>query len=671
MVVDEIKIVVKPEADAAIGKMQQLNNAMTSNSKTGLDLAKSIAGYTSAYGLAVQAGQKIIATLGELISNSVKLAAAQERVRMEFGVLTGSMEIGNRIFSDMNRLAAQTPLEMDAITAAGKQLLSVRVPVEQVTDTLRMLGDVAMGNPEKLERLTMAFGQLKSKGVASMEQLNRFIEAGVPIMAELEKQTGLTGQEVFKLVSDGKIGFDDVNLALQNLTSEGGLYHDMMKQVAETTEGKFSTALDNAKMQLSEIGKSMLPAVTEALDWFNQVMDEFATSRNLNNLLSGGTGDIDLAIKKQKELIAVQVVALQIEQNGIFKQQMQDKLTAMNQELAALEAKKYWTDKAAADAAAAKKASDEAAAKAEAEAAALAELQAEQAAITAAMTDMIAAEIGWNNAVVFGTQLTEGMIPGLTDFARLGAGAAVVMTGIYEDAKMMPEAYRKAIDAAADFRIEMDALGASAGVGMLGELFQGGVGTGMSTGLTAFATGALTAEEVVKDLTKEVVKLTEAQIGLENAAISGYKSMAGALGAALVSGEDGWKAFGKSALNAIAGVVDAMAIESDAVIAGAIAQILLGNVTKTPGLGAAIAASIAAHGAAGAIRAIPMANGGEGWVDKPTHFVAGEAGREFVSFTPQNRSGVTVIQNIAGSVIAERNVRSLAVSGVSRAARGW
>ena len=50
-----------------------------------------------------------------------------------------------------------------------------------------------------------------------MEQLNRFIEAGVPIMGELEKQTGLTGNEVFKLVSQGKIGFKDVETALNSL----------------------------------------------------------------------------------------------------------------------------------------------------------------------------------------------------------------------------------------------------------------------------------------------------------------------------------------------------------------------------------------------------------------------------------------------------------------------
>jgi tape measure domain-containing protein len=247
-------------------------------------MAKSIAGYTNAYNIGIQAAQKVIGVVAELAKQSVVLAAAQERVKMEFSVLTGSMETANKLFAQMNQLASQTPLEMADITAAGKQLLSVGVPVDQITEKLRMLGDVAMGNPEKLDRLVSAFGQLRSKGVASMEQLNRFIEAGVPIMAELQKQTGKTGDEVFKMVSSGKIGFAQVEEALRSLTGEGGLMEGMMAKVAQTTEGKFSTALDNAKLKLADIGKNLMPVVTKALDAFNRAMDESNRKDAVKNL---------------------------------------------------------------------------------------------------------------------------------------------------------------------------------------------------------------------------------------------------------------------------------------------------------------------------------------------------------------------------------------------------
>ncbi|MFA5165407.1 MAG: hypothetical protein WC481_07585 [Candidatus Omnitrophota bacterium] len=173
------------------------------------------------------------------------------------------------------------------------------------------------------------------------------------------------------------------------------------------------------------------------------------------------------------------------------------------------------------------------------------------------------------------------------------------------------------------------------------------------------------------DLTKE---LTETQKAQQDAVVSGYQAMAEALGSSLISGEDGWKAFGRAGLNAIAGVIEAMAIESDALIAQATAQALLGDFTKIPGLGAAIAASVAAHSAAGLVRAIPMAEGGSGVVTKPTLFLAGEKGPEPYAFGgANNKLGMGMTQNIyiGGSVIRESEVGMLGAAQLAKAGRGY
>jgi hypothetical protein len=169
---------------------------------------------------------------------------------------------------------------------------------------------------------------------------------------------------------------------------------------------------------------------------------------------------------------------------------------------------------------------------------------------------------------------------------------------------------------------------------------------------------------------------TKAQETLANAYVSAYSSMASALGTALVSGEEGWKAFGKAGLNAIAGIIEAMA--QQAVIAGGMA---LGAAFANPldgGKWAAVAQYAAQVGAAyavaGAVRAIPMAEGGSGTVSRPTLFLAGERGPEDFSFGPRSKGGlggVTIIQNIGGSVIAERALHQMAVGAVARSQRGY
>lgn len=296
--VDEIKIVVQAEVDEAIRRMRELDRVNRQNENTGLDLAKSIAGFTTGYDLAVQAGQKLIAMTGELIKKSVQLAMSQEKVKMEFSVLTGSMENGNKLFADMNKLAAQTPLRLEDITAAGKQLLAVGIPISDVTEKIRFLGDVAMGDAEKLDGLTQAFAQLKSKGVASMEQINRFIEAGVPIMDELGKQTGKTGQELFKFISDGKIGFADVESALRGITSEGNLMHDMMLKVSETTEGKFSSAMDAIDMKLANIGTNSLPVINTMLDSMSRIFGRMNLGDEVTTALKTGKGDFSSLLQQ-------------------------------------------------------------------------------------------------------------------------------------------------------------------------------------------------------------------------------------------------------------------------------------------------------------------------------------------------------------------------------------
>lgn len=166
----------------------------------------------------------------------------------------------------------------------------------------------------------------------------------------------------------------------------------------------------------------------------------------------------------------------------------------------------------------------------------------------------------------------------------------------------------------------------------------------------------------------------EAEKKLNEERIKGLEDFSNLLGAAFVSGEQGWKSLGKAALDVLASMVEGLAKESEVEAATALAKVLGGDVSQIPAL-AQHAANIAlAYGAAGAIRAIPMAEGGMGTVTKPTLFLAGEAGPEDFAFGPKRKgglSGMTIIQNIGGSVIAEKQLEAMAVGAVRKASRGY
>lgn len=209
---------------------------------------------------------KLTLPLAALGGIAIKTAADLETQRVAFGVLLQDVEKGTKLFEDLKNFSAETPLQLGDITKASQVLLAFGIAADEQIDTLRMLGDVGQGSAEKLGRLTLAYGKIRAKGRASLEELNILTEAGVPIQDALAKRFKVSTAELFKMVTAGKIGFEDVKGALTDLTSEGGQFNGMMEKISQTTAGKFSTALDNLKLAAAEIGAVMLPVINDIID---------------------------------------------------------------------------------------------------------------------------------------------------------------------------------------------------------------------------------------------------------------------------------------------------------------------------------------------------------------------------------------------------------------------
>lgn len=209
---------------------------------------------------------------------AVYTAAKIETQRIAFGKLLQDTEKGTELFEELKRFSAETPLQLEDITAGAQRLLAFGVSADEVQDKLRRLGDAALGNSNTLDRLTNAYGKLKAKGRATLEELNLFTEAGVPILDQLAKQYGVSTAEVLKFVNEGKVGFEEVDGALISLTSKGGQFNGVMEAISQTTEGKLSTAIDNVKLAAAEFGAILLPVVKDILDniidvakWFSNL----------------------------------------------------------------------------------------------------------------------------------------------------------------------------------------------------------------------------------------------------------------------------------------------------------------------------------------------------------------------------------------------------------------
>jgi len=217
---------------------------------------------------------------------SVKKDADWQQVSNRFEILVGDAQKAKAVLGDLQSFAAKTPLSFDSIADGAISLMAFGTQASDVLDQMRILGDLSMGDSEKLSRLVEGFGKLQSKGKASLEEINRFTENGVPLVQALADRFGKTTQEVFSLVSTGKVGFSDVLLALEDLTKEGGRFSGMLSKQAETVNGKWSTLKDTLGLTMIRIGEAFRPLTTSVLDAAISKLNAFVESESFDSFVN-------------------------------------------------------------------------------------------------------------------------------------------------------------------------------------------------------------------------------------------------------------------------------------------------------------------------------------------------------------------------------------------------
>jgi tape measure domain-containing protein len=234
-------------------------------------------------------GLQIVKTLYNVGKAALKSSADMEKNRIAFTTMLKSGEKAKTLLKDITAFSASTPFQLPGLIESSKQLIAFGVEQENIIETMRNLGNAAQGNQEVLGRLTLAYGKLKAKGKASLEELNMFTEAGVPIMQALADKFGVTTQAMFKMVSTGKVGFDDVNESLKNLTTGSGTFAGMLEKQSQSLSGMFSTLKDSIGLIILDLGDKLSPA-------FKNLIGSFASGTESSGIFAKAVGYIGKSI---------------------------------------------------------------------------------------------------------------------------------------------------------------------------------------------------------------------------------------------------------------------------------------------------------------------------------------------------------------------------------------
>ena len=285
---EELRILIRAETKAAT---ENLNRFRKTSKNTTIDLkamARQLIGP-----LSVTAG---LIALGRVASNAIKgairYAASVEQISVAFEVLLGSAQAAEEVLEDLRQFSIKTPFTFQELGPAARRLIQVGIAAEDVVDVMRDLGNAASGNRETLDRLIGAYTQLKNKGKASLEEINRFSEAGVPIMQQLAENLDMSTQALFKFVSAGKVGFEDVNKALQDLTRGEGKLAGQLEAQSTTLIGVMSTATGAVQELGRAFTEDLLPFLTKSVNKFIVLTEAIMAQRDANKSLGAALKSI-------------------------------------------------------------------------------------------------------------------------------------------------------------------------------------------------------------------------------------------------------------------------------------------------------------------------------------------------------------------------------------------
>ena len=221
----------------------------------------------AASGLAMLAGPiklagAALATIGAAgVGFGVKLAAEAETAHTSFTTMLGSATEATAILAQLKQFSASTPFQLDSLRDGAKLLLNAQVPTNQLIDRMTMLGDVAAGTGKPIIEFARIYSKVKATGKVSLETLNQLAERGVPIYSELTKVLGVSREEMLKMISRGKVGFDDLHSAISATTSAGGIFAGGMVAQSQTLSGLWSTLKDYVGFALQEIAEQLLTSI--------------------------------------------------------------------------------------------------------------------------------------------------------------------------------------------------------------------------------------------------------------------------------------------------------------------------------------------------------------------------------------------------------------------------
>lgn len=218
-----------------------------------------------------------VTALKNFVTELVNVRGQFQQLEIAFSTMLKSKEKADKLMSELVDIAAKTPFDLQGVASSAKQMIAYGSSAENVGDELVMLGNVAAGVGSQLSEIAYLYGTLRTQGRAYAVDIRQFAGRGIQIYEELAKVLGVTKDEVSGLVKEGKVGFKEVEQAFKNMTSESGIYYNLMQEQSKSLTGQLSNLGDALDTMLNEIGKDTQGIASAGISGLKGLIENYET----------------------------------------------------------------------------------------------------------------------------------------------------------------------------------------------------------------------------------------------------------------------------------------------------------------------------------------------------------------------------------------------------------
>lgn len=261
----EARLSVKRLKDEYAAFKEEVGETVEANEKMSVSLTKV---------LGVIGG---VTALKNFATELVNVRGQFQQLEIAFSTMLKSKEKADKLMSELVDIAAKTPFDLQGVASSAKQMIAYGSSAENVGDELVMLGNVAAGVGSQLSEIAYLYGTLRTQGRAYAVDIRQFAGRGIPIYEELAKVLGVTKDEVSGLVKEGKVGFKEVEQAFKNMTSESGIYYNLMQEQSKSLTGQLSNLGDAWDTMLNEIGKDTQGIASAGISGLKGLIENYET----------------------------------------------------------------------------------------------------------------------------------------------------------------------------------------------------------------------------------------------------------------------------------------------------------------------------------------------------------------------------------------------------------